>query len=51
MLLGFFFVYILTPHELSWHLDTSLSRLFLQLWPSIVFVACLCLNSPQEFRG
>ncbi len=48
IILGFFFIYITTPHNLSWHLETSLSRLFLQLWPSIIFVVCLCFNTPQE---
>ncbi len=46
MLLGYFFVYITTPHDLVWHLNTSLSRLFLQLWSSAIFVALLIIARP-----
>jgi hypothetical protein len=38
MLVGYFFVYLTTPLVLVFHLSHSLSRLFLQLWPSAVFV-------------
>ena len=38
MLGGYFFVYLTTPLNLAYHLKTSLSRLLLQLWPSVVFV-------------
>jgi hypothetical protein len=38
MLAGYFFVYITTPLNLEHHLNTSLVRLLLQLWPSWVFV-------------
>jgi len=37
-LAGYFFVYVMTPLDLNWHLMTSLNRLFLQLWPSSVFL-------------
>jgi 4-amino-4-deoxy-L-arabinose transferase-like glycosyltransferase len=33
LLLGYFFVYVVTPSPLEWHLETSLDRLFLHLWP------------------
>ncbi len=33
MLAGFYGVYLLSPQDLTWHLDTSLVRLLLQLWP------------------
>jgi len=33
MLAGFYLVYLLSPQDLRWHLDTSLVRLLLQLWP------------------
>lgn len=32
---GYVFVYLVTPRELSWHLDTSLERLWLHLLPSV----------------
>jgi len=33
MLAGYYVVYLLSPQNLAWHLDTSLVRLLLQLWP------------------
>ena len=48
MFVGYFFTYIMTPPELSWHLATSLSRLFLQLWPSTIFLSLMLINSPEE---
>jgi len=33
MLAGFYVVYLLSPQDLAWHLNTSLVRLLLQLWP------------------
>jgi len=33
---GFFLVYLGTPHDLDWHLTTSVGRLFAQLYPATV---------------
>ena len=35
---GYFAIYVITPYDLEWHLRFSLDRLFLQLWPSIIFL-------------
>lgn len=48
MLSGYFIIYIVTPHDLKWHLDTSLDRLFLQLWPTFVFWVFLVVRTPEE---
>jgi len=45
-LTGYFFVYVLTPLDLNWHLMTSLNRLFLQLWPSAVFLVFMAAGIP-----
>jgi dolichyl-phosphate-mannose-protein mannosyltransferase len=37
-LAGFFLIYLITPYDLYWHLRFSLNRLFLQLWPSAIFL-------------
>jgi dolichyl-phosphate-mannose-protein mannosyltransferase len=37
-LAGYFAIYVITPNELYWHLRFSLNRLFLQLWPSVIFL-------------
>jgi len=37
-------IYVVTPHDLTWHLRTSMSRLIHQLYPSylycIAFIVC-----------
>jgi len=44
-------VYLVTPLDLSWHLNTSLQRLFAQLWPSFLFLMFLALETPEECFG
>jgi hypothetical protein len=46
MVFGYFFIFILSPHDLSWHLRTAAERLFLQLWPSLLFAYFLLLHPP-----
>lgn len=40
-LAGYFAIYLITPYDLYWHLRFSLNRLFLQLWPGILFLLFL----------
>jgi hypothetical protein len=47
MTVGYFFVYVLTPLDLNYHLLTSLNRLFLQLWPGVLFVVFLVARPLQ----
>jgi hypothetical protein len=47
-LAGYFFVYVMTPLDLNYHLMTSLNRLFLQLWPSAVFLVFMAAGIPGE---
>jgi hypothetical protein len=39
VLYGFYWVYVFTPMDLRWHLDSSMPRLILQLWPAALFLA------------
>jgi hypothetical protein len=48
MLAGYFGVYLITPHDLHWHLLTSLNRLFIQLWPTCIFLCFMVARSPGE---
>ena len=48
MIVGYFFVYILSPHDLAWHLESSLSRLLLQLWPLAIFAYFAIVRSPEQ---
>ncbi len=50
-LLGFYTVYLFTPIELSYHLGTSLDRVIVQIWPSLVFLIFLVLRSPSDLTG
>lgn len=34
---AFFSVYVMTPHPVAWHIDTSWSRLVAQMWPTFVW--------------
>lgn len=43
MLAGYYLVYLTTPQDLTWHLDTSLVRLLLQLWPLAILGWVLAL--------
>ena len=45
---GYFFVYVLTPLDLGYHLATSLNRLFLQLWPSVIFLFFMVAGAPER---
>jgi hypothetical protein len=45
MLLSYYFVYVLTPFDIPWHISTSFDRLLVQLWPSLVLTVFLGLQS------
>ena len=49
-MLGYLYVYLRTPHDLNWHLATSLSRIFLHVFPAAIvaiFVTCFDFKSIQ----
>lgn len=48
LLAGYFFVYVISPYDLQWHLATSLKRLLLQVWPSALFTFFLLVSTPEE---
>ncbi len=41
-------LYLATPYDLSWHLQTSAERLLLQLWPTFLLAFFLWAPSPEE---
>jgi hypothetical protein len=47
-LVGYFFVYVLTPLDLNYHLATSLNRLFLQMWPGVIFLMFMITGAPEQ---
>ena len=50
-LAGYFVIYLITPYDIYWHLRFSLSRLFLQLWPSAIFLFFLTVGGPASQRS
>lgn len=46
MLLAYMAVYASTWQDLAWHINTSLTRLLAQLWPSAILVFCLAAGYP-----
>jgi hypothetical protein len=49
-LCGYFAVYLITPNDLYWHLRFSLNRLFLQLWPTVIFLFFLFVRRSDFLR-
>lgn len=45
---GYFFIYIITSKNLSFHLMTSCSRLLLQVWPCVLFLFFMFAATPDE---
>jgi len=48
MLCGYYFVYVVTPVDLAWHLEHSARRLLLQVYPIFVFAVFMAVQSPEE---
>lgn len=44
-------VFLITPHDLSWHLTSALDRLMLHLWVPCIFSMALALPASQATRG
>jgi hypothetical protein len=47
-LLAYFIVYLTTPHDLKWHLITSVGRLYSHILPLAFLLFFVWINSPQE---
>ncbi|CAB1056213.1 hypothetical protein D1BOALGB6SA_949 [Olavius sp. associated proteobacterium Delta 1] len=48
MLCGYTFAYVITTYDLRWQIDSSLRRLFIQLWPAWVFVFFYSVRGPEQ---
>ena len=48
LMLAYFATYIITPYDLVWHLQTSLGRLFVQLWPCFLLAIFVGLRTPES---
>lgn len=47
----YFIIFLLTPNELTWHLNTSLDRLYLHVLPLAFLWLFIWLKSPQELTA
>lgn len=51
MLVGFYAVYLFSPYDVVWHVDTSFTRLIFQMWPTALILWATLLpvtNSEQR---
>jgi hypothetical protein len=48
MFAAYFAIYVITPHDLTWHVKTSMDRLVLQWWPSFLFLFFLVAAPPMK---
>ena len=48
ILLVYYLIFLITPHDLSWHLGTSIDRLTLQVWPTALCLFFYVLRTPEE---
>ncbi|HEU0296050.1 MAG TPA: hypothetical protein VFR47_25160 [Anaerolineales bacterium] len=51
-LLGYFATYVVTPHDLEWHLAFSLTRIIYHIFPTALFLLFLVTDTPESiFAG
>jgi hypothetical protein len=47
-LLGYFAIYVVTPHDLEWHLAFSLTRIIYHLFPTALLLLFLVTDTPES---
>jgi hypothetical protein len=47
-LIGYYLFYLISPYDLNWHIGYSLNRLFVHLYPAIVFVVLMAVRTPES---
>jgi len=51
-LFGYFAIYVVTPHDLVWHLNSALGRLIFHIFPTTVFLLFASVVDPENvFKG
>lgn len=48
---AFFAVYVMTPHDVDWHIQSSWLRLIGQMWPTITWCVCATLDDESYERA
>ncbi len=49
LLAGYFVTYLITPHPLEWHVTHSVERLYLHIYPAVLWLVFLVSRSPEEW--
>ena len=47
-ILGYYVFYLISPYDLEWHLSSSLDRLFVHVYPTILFITLIASQSPED---
>lgn len=50
-LIQYLLIYVITPKDLEWHLSSSLTRLIVQLYPSLIFIVFNIVEDPFRENG
>jgi hypothetical protein len=48
LLISYFAIYVITPIDLQVHLDSSMDRLLMQIWPAVILLVGLILRNKEE---
>lgn len=51
LLLAYFVIYLVTPYDLAWHLSTSVTRLFLHVYPALIYLVLRSLGNAKKWLG
>lgn len=51
VLLGYYSIYVFTPMDLKWHIESSLPRLLMQVWPSVILMAGLSARGDRQLAA
>ena len=51
VVVGYYGIYLITPRDLLWHLQTSCDRLVVQLWPSMLLLLFATIRTPAQFAA
>jgi hypothetical protein len=49
-LLVYLLVYVVTPHDLQWHMNYSMSRLLIHIFPLVLLCFFLLVKTPESIR-
>lgn len=47
----YLFIYLITPHDLDWHMNYSMSRLLMHVFPLALFAFILFVKTPETVLG